>query len=249
MNHGFTSRWWGTFAQWRRLGGRVLPRPLDVPPGKWGTQIVFWAPYTKTVKDDRGEDEEERFYILRLYTVFNGSQVICPYLDRLQAGEPSGGNAEHIDYEPADRAIEATGATIRYGGDRAFYSPATDSIGVPPKPTFDCVNEFYATCFHELCHWSERRLDWKRDETDSYAKYELVAEIASCYICRELGVPASEDLSNHTSYLAAWLKAMRGDHRYIFVVSAFASKATDFILGFSRKPDDVLEPEDEAITA
>jgi len=42
--HGFSSKWWGTFNQWRQLGGRVMPRPDHVPPGKFGTQIVFWSP-------------------------------------------------------------------------------------------------------------------------------------------------------------------------------------------------------------
>ena len=44
QTHGFTSKWWGTFQQWKCLGGRVMPRPDQIPPGKWGTQIMFWAP-------------------------------------------------------------------------------------------------------------------------------------------------------------------------------------------------------------
>jgi antirestriction protein ArdC len=154
-----------------------------------------------------------------------------------------------IDYEPADAAIEATGATIRFGGGKAFYSPATDSIQVPPKATFDCVNEFYATCFHELTHWSERRLGWKRDESVSYAKLELVAEIASCYLCRELGVPTSGDLTNHIAYVKSWLQAMKNDSRFIFVASGLASKSADFILSFSRKPETAPDPEDELVEA
>src|SRR3954447_8274644 len=39
--HGLTSRWWATFAQWKQLGGKVMPRPSHVPSGRWGTQIVF----------------------------------------------------------------------------------------------------------------------------------------------------------------------------------------------------------------
>jgi antirestriction protein ArdC len=153
------------------------------------------------------------------------------------------------DYEPADLAIEATGATIRYGGNRALYSPATDSIAVPPKATFESINEFYGTCFHELCHWSERRLGWKRDESASYAKFELVAEIGSCYLCRELGVPTSGDLTNHIAYVKSWIRGLRDDTRFIFVASGLASKAADFILSFSRKPEEMPEPEGELVEA
>ena len=106
--------------------------------------------------------------------------------------------------------------------------------------------------FHELCHWSEHesRLNWSRKEKENtYALGELVAEIGSCFLCRELGVPASENLENHIAYVGTWLKAMRNDSRFIFAGSAQASKAADFILSFSRKPEEVPEPEGELVTA
>jgi antirestriction protein ArdC len=246
--HGFSSRWWGTFNQWRQLGGCVMPRPAYVPRGKWGTQIVFWSPVTKRVENEDGDLEDDRFYVLRLYTAFNVDQV--EGLDHLCTAQAEEADSVVIDYEPADQAIEATGATIRFGGGKAFYSPTIDSIQVPPKATFDCVNEFYATCFHELCHWSEHpsRLNWSRKEKDNtYQMGELVAEIASCYLCRELGVPASDDLTNHVAYVKSWLQAMKNDPRFIFIASAQASKAADFILAFTRKHEDVPEEEGELL--
>jgi antirestriction protein ArdC len=248
--HGFSSRWWGTFNQWKQLGGRVKPRPSHVPPGKWGTQICFWTPVTKTTKNDLGDDEEDRFFVLRMYNVFNIDQV--EGLDHLRAGQADTTEPVVIDYEPADHAIEATGATSRYGGGKAFYTPATDSITVPPRATFESVNEFYATCFHELTHWSEHesRLNWSRKEKENtYQLGELVAEIASCYLCRELGVPASDDLTNHIAYVNSWLQAMKNDPRFIFAASGQASKAAHFILSFSRKPEDVPETEGELVEA
>lgn len=50
--HNLTSKWWATFNQWRQLGGKVMARPPHVPSGRWGTQIVFWTPITKSVKDE-----------------------------------------------------------------------------------------------------------------------------------------------------------------------------------------------------
>src|SRR5690348_686844 len=52
--HNLTSKWWATFNQWKALGGRVMPRPSHVPPGQWGTQIVFWSPITKKGRDQDG---------------------------------------------------------------------------------------------------------------------------------------------------------------------------------------------------
>ena len=117
--HGFSSRWGGTFNQWRQLGGRVMPRPQGIEPGKWGTQIVFWSPVSKKVENQNGDLEDDRFYVLRLYTVFNVDQV--EGLDHLRAGQADTSEPVVIDYHPADQAIVATGATIRFGGNKAFY--------------------------------------------------------------------------------------------------------------------------------
>jgi hypothetical protein len=42
---------------------------------------------------------------------------------------------------------------------------------------------------------------------------------------------------------------MKSDPRFIFTASTQASKAADYILSFSRKPEDVPEPESELVTA
>lgn len=238
MRHGMPSRWWGTFNQWKNLGGRVMPRPSHVPPGRWGTQIVFWSPITKTVTNHDGEDEEDRFFVMRSYTVFNVDQVEGDRLDHLRAGCGADDTAGFvIDHEPAEAAIAATGIDIRHGGTRAFYSPSDDYVQVPPRGSFTEASEYYETIFHELVHATEHpsRLNWSRKEAENtYAMGELVAEIGACYLARELGVPAFEGLSNHVAYLGHWLKAMKNDHRFIFQASAQASRAADYLLAFSR---------------
>jgi antirestriction protein ArdC len=73
---------------------------------------------------------------------------------------------------------------------------------------------------------------------------ELVAEIGACYISRELGVPASENLANHIGYLGHWLKAMKDDPKFIFTASSQASKSADYLLSFSRpQAAELDEPE------
>ena len=46
---------------------------------------------------------------------------------------------------------------------------------------------------HELAHWSEVRTGWDHDK-QGYALGELAAEIASCYVAAELGIPQGEGL-------------------------------------------------------
>ncbi len=250
--HGFSSRWWGTFNQWKSLSGRVMPRPDDVPPGRWGTQIVFWSAISKKVENDQGDLEDDRFFVLRLYTVFNVDQV--EGLNHLRAGQPDTSESIAIDYQPAEEAMEAArigmGISLRYGGDKAFYSAVHDFIQLPPKETFESPDEFYATVFHEMTHATEHpsRLDWcRKDREKAYALGELIAELGGVYVCRDLGVP-SDSLDNHTAYLASWLKAMKNDPRFIFVASAQAGKAASYILSFTRQEEEVPETKGEMVT-
>ena len=141
----------------------------------------------------------------------------------------------------------ASGADIRYGGDRAFYRRPTpagafpnhregDFIVLPPRATFDPPGSFYETAVHELAHWSEVRTGWDHDK-EGYALGELAAEIGSCYVSAELGIPQGEGLGNHAAYLRSWLDALKNDRNYIFRASKQASKVTDFLLGFVEKPE------------
>lgn len=228
--HGLKSKYWATFNQWKDLGGKVLRRPDHVPPGEWGTSIVFFKPINKTEIDDTGEEKEIRFGILKTYSVFNVDQVEGDF-DHLRVSDTDP-NTTFIDYQPAETAIKATGADIRYGGDSAFYRPSCDFIQMPYRHHFNPQSEFYATALHELMHWSENRLQWN----GSYAEGELRAEIGACYALTELGVPQSDDLTNHQAYVKSWLKALESDPRFIFAASTAASKATDFVLSFSRDP-------------
>jgi antirestriction protein ArdC len=252
--HGFSSKWWATFAQWKAMGGRVMPRPSQIPPGKWGTQIVFWSPVTKKVENDQGDLEDDKFLVLRLYTVFNIDQV--EGLDHLRAGQSDTGESSLIDYEPAEQAADASvqgmGLSLRYGGAKAFYSPALDYVQIPPKATFESLKEYYGTVFHELVHATEHesRLNWSRKcRENAYAHGELIAELGGVMVSRELGVPASDDLTNHVAYLKSWLQAMKNDSRFIIMASAQASKAASYILSFSRKEEAAVEEEGELVTA
>ena len=255
MEHGFRSRHWGTFLQWQRLGLSVMKRPAGVPPGKWGTQIVFFKPVKKTVVDPvSGEEGEEKFCVLRTYSVFNADQVTGPNAYQYQVPEIQGEGNIHPDFAPADELIANSGADIRYGGDRACYAVPMpreawprhdqgDFIVLPPVSTFVSEGAFYETALHELSHWSEVRLSW----TGSYEMGELVAEMAACFVGAELGIPNGESLSNHAAYVQHWLGAMRGDHNYIFKASSQASKVADYLLAFARRPQEATQPEGELV--
>jgi antirestriction protein ArdC len=246
---GLLSRWWATFNQWHDLGCNIRKRPQNVEEGHWGCKVVFWKPLTKkTIKDDQIDaEDEERFFVLKTFTVFCADQVEGNRAGEFQVHEDEGQSHAQPDFAPAEELIAATGADIRFGGDRAYYRrphPAGsfpnhaegDFIVVPPKATFSPPGAYYETVLHELAHFSEPRTGWDHDK-EGYALGELAAEIASCYVAAELGIPQGEGLGNHAAYLRSWLEALRNDRNYIFRAAKQASKVTDYLLSFVKKPE------------
>lgn len=232
----FTSSLWGTFKQWKELGGSVKKRPANVKRGSWGTTIIFTKPVIKTKQEDDGTESEERFQVLRTYTVFNLDQVDGPF-DHLRASVNEQASTFE-QFEQADELIEASGADIRTGS-QAAYIPSADYIVLPPKQSFDSAADFAETAFHELAHWTEpaKRLNWDR-KNEGYAMGELRAEIAACYVATELGVPHSKRIDKSAAYLQHWLQKLTEDNGAILRACSQASRAADYLLSFVREPEE-----------
>jgi antirestriction protein ArdC len=247
--HGFSSTTWATFNQWQQLGCRINRRPDDVEAGQWGATIAVYIPVTKKVeepKDDDEEDEEETYWLLKKFVVFNADQVSGAAAEQFQSSvQPETDQHSEPDYEPAEALIAATGADIRYGGGRAFYSLTGDFICLPPKSSF-IGSAFYTTALHELAHWSEKRLDWDRAK-NGYPMGELIAEMAACFLATELGIPNTEPLENHAAYLKNWLQSMKEDSNFIFKASRQASKVCDYLLSCVKQTE--TEPKPELVEA
>jgi len=119
---------------------------------------------------------------------------------------------------------------------------------VPFRHQFESPESFYETSFHELCHWTEKRVGFDRSQAENtYALGELIAEIGSCFLMGELGLPTTSNLTNHAAYLKSWLKGMNGDSKFIFRAAAQASKAVEFVLSFSRDRVAIVEPAGDEI--
>jgi len=218
---------WLTFRQAKALGGSVRK-------GERGTTVVYadrFIPKAELERADAEGDDAQAVPFLKRYTVFNVDQ--CEGLrEDAHAGASPLPECEAISH--AEALIAATGADFRIGGDKAFYVPSKDYIQVPPQPAFFEQINYYRTCFHELGHWSghESRLarEFKgRFGSKPYAREELVAEMASAFICASLSIVPTV---RHTDYIADWLEVVKEDERAIFNAASLASKAADFILAF-----------------
>ena len=236
---GFSSPVWMTFKQALELGGAVRK-------GESGSMVVFASRFKKTETDASGDVVDREIPFLKSYTVFNAEQIDgLPDYHRGQA-EPSRDPIEWIDH--ADRFFAQTGAVIRHGGDRAYYSPLTDHIQMPPFGTFRDGASYVATLSHEATHWTAAPHRVNRDlsrygkDRSERAREELIAELGSCFLCADLGIaPELEPRSDHASYLASWLAVLSNDKRFIFAAAAHAQRAAAYLHGLQPQTGLIAE--------
>lgn len=225
---------WATYKQWSEKGAQVRR-------GERSSLIVFYKTLDVAATNDAtGDAEQRRVPLARASHVFNIAQVdgaTPPDTESLVA-------AQAIDpIAAADHVARQSGAVIREGGARAFYSPRDDLIAMPDRALFtgtatmSATEAWYATLLHELTHWTggEKRL--KRSLTarfgeNAYAMEELVAELGAAYLCADLGVtPALRP--DHAAYIQSWLTVLRADTRAIFTAAARAQDAAALLLSFA----------------
>jgi len=236
MEKGYESKWWGTYQQFRSLSGQVRR-------GEKSSTIILYKPVHKVTLNDQGEEAVESFPIMRAWSVFNVAQVDGDTLDKYRDSARPNLESNFVDCDHAEEVFAATAADVRHGGGRAFYSPEGDFIQLPPREAFKIAHEYYGVLGHETVHWSGHKSRLNRIDklarfgSESYAVEELVAELGSAFLLAELNIPQSDDLSNVTAYLGHWLGVLERDHFAIFTASSAASKAVDFVLGFSRQAE------------
>lgn len=221
---GFENPRWMTFRQALELGGHVRK-------GERAVSVVYYGSTTKTIEDKRGEEADQTIRFLKSYPVFNVGQI-----DDLPAHFYEHKGSDIVRTPPPSKRtafFEAIGAEIRHGGDRAFYRDGEDFIQMPPYGSFEDPERYFATLAHEATHWSggRRRLErLKFPMTEAERAYEeLIAEIGSALLGAHLNLKP-DHIDDHAAYVKSWLKALRGDKRYILKAAAAAQKACEFLL-------------------
>jgi len=224
---GYSCQSWLTFRQALSLGG-------NVKKGERGTTVVYADRFVPDDEKRRARDtgdEAHAIPFLKRFTVFSADQ--CESLPEGLVTAPLPMPRELILPE-VEGLIQASGADLRLGGDKAFYAPGPDYIQVPrPEACFAPIN-WHRTALHELGHWSGHGSRLGRDMTSGfgskgYAKEELVAEMCAAFCCATLGIAPTV---RHADYIASWLEVLREDNRAIVRAASAASKAADYLLAF-----------------
>lgn len=224
------SPYWLTYKQAQELGGNVRK-------GEKGTPVVYVgkAQESKESKDDSTDEagKESTYTFLKYYTVFNTDQ--CDGLgDRVPA-------IETLERTPHERIAAAEAVVVGYSdkptitaANQAWYRPSTDIVGMPALNLFDNPQAYYATLFHELAHSTGHESRCKREGvtdpsgfgSETYSKEEMIAEMTSAFLCAEVGI---DTIVPSASYLAAWIKVLKGDNRLVVSAAAKANQAYDYI--------------------
>ena len=231
----YVSPFWLTYRQARELDGHVRK-------GEESTIVIFWkVEDSKRSNEDleveETNDKNRRRFLLRFYRVFNLEQCELPQavLDKLPKIE----TYQHDPIEAAERIIAnmPNPPEIQYAGSKAFYSPITDRITLPPRELFSSAEEFFGTLAHEASHASGHPKRLNRESiveaapfgSPTYSFEEIVAEMSAAYLCAEAGIsPAVID--NEAAYIQGWLKRIRSEKRLVVIAAAQAQRAADYIL-------------------
>ena len=227
----FSTPVWATYKQWQLLGAQVRK-------GEKSSPVVFYKEYEAEPDPNDSADNGKR-RVARASWVFNAAQV-----DGYATSDAPEALGPIERLAAVDGFVQATGAVVTHGGERAFYRPSTDHIQMPEEALFcgtDTMTRsegYYAVLVHELTHWSgaKHRLNrelGKRFGDQAYAAEELVAEIGSAFLCAELSI--TQDVrADHAQYLAQWLQLMKSDSRAVFAAAAKASEAAGYLKGLQR---------------
>jgi antirestriction protein ArdC len=230
MRCGYRANRWMTFQQARSLGAHVRK-------GEQGTEVVLF----KMLDVESAANDEDRRVIplIRSFTVFNADQIA----DLPPALIPAPTVVhEWQACEAAEAILAASGADIRHGGNRAFYSPSEDRVQLPDRSSFTDATGYCQVALHELTHWTGAQSRCNRpllgrQHIEAYAFEELVAELGSAFLTDHCGLPG---VLQNASYIESWLKALRNDKRLIFAAASAAQRAADFLL------PQVIEPTAQA---
>ena len=198
--------------------------------------MVFFFKFLESEDKDTGE--KKTVPLLKYYSVFHISQ--CEGMKpRFAASE-----GQHSDLQPDKQAeqilndyIDRSGVTLRKEkSNRAYYSPAMDTIVVPEIDQFADIAEYYSTAYHEAVHSTghstrlNRISDIANFGTESYSKEELIAELGASYLVNAAGLETSSSFGNSAAYIKNWLSALKDDKRFIISAAGKAEKAVAYIL-------------------
>src|ERR1700676_1397293 len=128
IEKGYAAPIWMTFKQ-------ALDFKAHVRKGEQGSLVVYADKIIRTETDaETGDETEHAIPFMKGYTVFNVEQI--DGLPEHFYAKPAPRTETVQRIERAESFFAATGAAVHHGGNRAFYSRASDHVQMPPIEAF-----------------------------------------------------------------------------------------------------------------
>jgi antirestriction protein ArdC len=232
-NSPYSSPYWMTFNQIQSKGGHVIKGEKSMP-------VIFWK-WLDRKDDDPGIG---KIPMLRYYNVFNLDQV-----EGIASPDPEENNNDHQPLPGPEEVFKnmPLRPELKFGGNRAYYSPSLDYVQLPHLSTFETPEEYYNTLFHEITHATGHLSRLARKSilepsyfgSHEYSKEELVAEMGAAFISGYTGIE-NITIENSAAYIKGWLKALKNDKTLLVQAASQAQKAADYILNRNGGEEEVV---------
>ncbi len=228
---GFSSPHWLTLKQCNQLKGKIKK-------GAKHTPILFWK--MRKMKDPGGGDDVH-IPVCRYYKVWNIEQTEGVEMKHPQTnGERRFTNTPIENCEAVIKGFKDA-PSMAFGPNPA-YGKGSDTVFMPGIESFESSDEYYSTLFHEFGHSTMHPTRLNRNSED-YAKEELIAEMASCFLCAVSDIDTMV-VDNQVAYIQYWIDKIVQDSSLAVLAAGQAQKAADYILNntFDEKGQLVLPP-------
>lgn len=253
---GYTDPRWCTFNQAQEKGWRIRKGAKSCQVEYWAyydlkkTKLLSWPEVWKLLKTD--PDYVSNLQLrCRTYCVFNAEQI-----DGIPPLKQKHTNIGAIR-EQRDELIRNMGIRYRVQGNEAYYSLREDTVTLPPEASFDDEYSYMATMLHECGHATGHPARLDRDlsgsfGSESYAREELRAEIASAFTAQVLGLKLTSQqlqgqMQRHIAYVQSWIQTLEDDPGELFRAIKDAEKISDYLIekGGFEKVLEAARPEQE----
>ena len=228
----YKSNDWFTFKSANKANGRIIKGQKSI------VYVVYWnnKEYKTGKTLPNGKEEVKKALYIKYYPVWNKEQIDFDERHTCHAPKIVNNGAEIGASEACLEHMINDGVTLAEG--EPCYVPHYDRVEMPPQGSFINAETYVSTLFHELSHATMHPTRLQRNipkmGKDSYAREELVAELASAYICNYYQICA--DLQDrHAKYLKHWVTQMKRDPKYIFKVAREAQEAARYVLAYPQE--------------
>lgn len=238
---GYSDPRWCTYLQAQKQGWHVRKGSSGCPVEYWAyfdlkeRELLSWQDALKLMKENPTYANENLQLRCRISVVFNAAQIEG-------IPEMTYAHQTNIDAIRGQRDTLLRNMQLKYReeGNQAYYSPEEDMVTLPPEKSFFDTYSYACTFLHECSHATGHPDRLNRDlsggfGSESYAKEELRAEIASAFTAQAIGLTLTDEqlqhhLDLHKAYIQGWAKSVKDAPEELFRAIKDAEGISDYLI-------------------